>query len=201
VASSGSLVNNFRYTGREFDTETGLYYYRARYYDPAAGRFLREDPMRFDVGINFYRYVKNNATNLADPFGLKVQKCCRTTQINWWADFFFMLTGLKHCFIKTDKVSAGMGPANGGALPGCPYNSPTKITDQSSDAVSPGDCNDVPGVDENCVNSALHIGTPTGKWTASNQCNSFVNGILEKCSTCTKKSSAFDPLTYGFATK
>lgn len=70
VASSGSLVNSFRYTGREFDTETSLYYYRARYYDPATGRFTSEDPIRFRAGVNFYRYVKNSVTNLMDPYGL-----------------------------------------------------------------------------------------------------------------------------------
>jgi RHS repeat-associated protein len=46
TASTGSLVNPFQYTARESDTETGLYYYRARYYDPNAGRFLSEDPSR-----------------------------------------------------------------------------------------------------------------------------------------------------------
>jgi YD repeat-containing protein len=45
TASTGSLVNPFRYTARESDTETSLYYYRARYYDPTAGRFLGEDPI------------------------------------------------------------------------------------------------------------------------------------------------------------
>jgi RHS repeat-associated protein len=34
--------------------------YRARYYDPAAGRFLNEDPMRFDAGVNFYAYTLNS---------------------------------------------------------------------------------------------------------------------------------------------
>ena|ERR1700736_6644282 len=38
IASSGSLMNPFRSTGREFDTETNLYYYRARYYDSSTGR-------------------------------------------------------------------------------------------------------------------------------------------------------------------
>jgi RHS repeat-associated protein len=47
TSSSGSLTNPFQYTGRESDTETGLYYYRARYYDPAAGRFLGEDPLSY----------------------------------------------------------------------------------------------------------------------------------------------------------
>ena len=39
-ASTGTVANPFRYTGREFDSETGLYFYRARYYDTAVGRFL-----------------------------------------------------------------------------------------------------------------------------------------------------------------
>jgi RHS repeat-associated protein len=70
TASSGSLTNSFRYTAREFDTETSLYYYRARYYDPAAGRFLSEDPSGFREGVNFYKYGGNNAVNLTDPMGL-----------------------------------------------------------------------------------------------------------------------------------
>jgi RHS repeat-associated protein len=70
VASSGSLVNNFRYTGREFDTETSLYYYRARYYDPQAGRFLSEDAIHFGGGENFYRYANNAPAGLVDPTGM-----------------------------------------------------------------------------------------------------------------------------------
>ncbi len=69
TASTGSLVNPFQYTARESDTETGLYYYRARYYDTSAARFLAEDPIRFRGGINFYSYVHNRAPNLRDPRG------------------------------------------------------------------------------------------------------------------------------------
>ena len=54
----------------ESDLVTDLYYYRARYYDPAAGRFLSEDPTTFEGGINFYDYVWNNASNLVDESGL-----------------------------------------------------------------------------------------------------------------------------------
>jgi RHS repeat-associated protein len=70
TASSGSLTNPFQYTARELDTETGLYYYRARYYDPSAGRFLSEDPTMFEGGINFYDYVRNSPNNLVDQSGL-----------------------------------------------------------------------------------------------------------------------------------
>jgi RHS repeat-associated protein len=52
-------VNPFRYTARESDTETGLYYYRARYYDQNVGRFISEDPIEFDGGKNFCSYVEN----------------------------------------------------------------------------------------------------------------------------------------------
>jgi RHS repeat-associated protein len=68
--STGSLSNPFRYTGREFDSETSLYFNRARYYDQNAGRFISEDPSEFGGGQNFYSYVGNNPTNLTDPFGL-----------------------------------------------------------------------------------------------------------------------------------
>ena len=72
VATSGSLVNSFQYTAREFDPETSLYYYRARYYDPAAGRFVSEDPIRFEgKQSNFYPYVRNSSANYVDPIGLR----------------------------------------------------------------------------------------------------------------------------------
>ena len=69
TASSGSVTNPFQYTARESDSETGLEYYRARYYDPNIGRFLTEDPMGFTGGENFYKYAVNNPINLRDPQG------------------------------------------------------------------------------------------------------------------------------------
>lgn len=70
TASSGSLVNPFQFTARESDTETNLYYFRERYYDPQPGRFLSEDPAWFDAGIDFYTFVRNNPINFTDPSGL-----------------------------------------------------------------------------------------------------------------------------------
>ncbi|MFZ0641082.1 MAG: IPT/TIG domain-containing protein [Candidatus Acidiferrales bacterium] len=78
--STGSLTNFFRYTGREFDTETGLYFLRGRYFDPQTGRFLSEDPMEFAAGdVNLYRYVYNNSVNSVDPTGF-----FPTGKDKWW---------------------------------------------------------------------------------------------------------------------
>ena len=61
------------FTAREYDSETGLYFYRARYYDPAIGRFISEDPIGFSGGdLNLYAYVRNNPVSRIDPYGEKV---------------------------------------------------------------------------------------------------------------------------------
>ncbi len=62
-------TNSFAYTGREFDA-TGLYYYRARYYNPSLQRFLSEDPVGIMGGMNIYAYVGNGAPNNTDAAGL-----------------------------------------------------------------------------------------------------------------------------------
>jgi len=49
--------NVYTYTGREWDRELGLYYYRARYYDPMEGRFISKDPI--GIGGNFYNQIYN----------------------------------------------------------------------------------------------------------------------------------------------
>jgi RHS repeat-associated protein len=69
-ANSASIVGNpYLFTGRTYDAETGLYYYRARYYDPRLGRFLSPDPIGHRGGVNLYAYVVNNPVNLVDPTG------------------------------------------------------------------------------------------------------------------------------------
>jgi len=74
-----TFVQPYTFTAREFDSETGLYYYRDRYYDAKTGRFLSEDPLGITVdpkgfpgeGVNQYEYAGNNPVNFTDPFGLQ----------------------------------------------------------------------------------------------------------------------------------
>lgn len=84
--ASGAVVNRFAYspfgestsvtssmhgyTGQRFDSEIGLYYYKARYYSPSLGRFLQPDPVGYLDGLNQYSYTGNNPLNSIDPMGL-----------------------------------------------------------------------------------------------------------------------------------
>ena len=66
-----SIISNpYRFTARRWDSESSLYYYRARMYDPNLGRFLQTDPVGYDAGdMNLYRYCGNNPLNSKDPLG------------------------------------------------------------------------------------------------------------------------------------
>ncbi len=70
VSYGGSLAekNDYLYTGREYDWQTGIYYYRARYYNPELGRFLQSS-WEHTKEMNMYVYVGNNPVNEVDPSG------------------------------------------------------------------------------------------------------------------------------------
>ena len=69
TTSGATTSNTFGFTGREADG-TGLYFYRARYYDPRLQRFIAEDPLGFGAGdANLHGYVFNAPTNFTDPSG------------------------------------------------------------------------------------------------------------------------------------
>jgi len=64
---SGAGSAGWAYTGREWDPGIGLYYYKARYYDPRVGRFLSQDPIGRKGGLNPYRYVRNAPQGIGIP--------------------------------------------------------------------------------------------------------------------------------------
>ena len=109
-ASTGTLVNPFQFTGREFDPETGIPEYRMRYYDQNVGRFISEDPINFRGGIDFYAYTLNNPVNWIDPFGLEVQECRRPIKVPG--------ASTPHTFLYSTESGTGygLGPASGWGL-------------------------------------------------------------------------------------
>ncbi len=68
--SVDTVPNVLKFAAREFDSETGLYYFRNRYYDPQVGRFVSEDRAGLSGGINLYSIGRNDPVNARDPYGL-----------------------------------------------------------------------------------------------------------------------------------
>ncbi len=66
----------WRWPGQYEDLETGLYYNRFRYYDPEAGRYISQDPIRLRGGLNLFAYTTDPLTWL-DPFGLAEEGCTK----------------------------------------------------------------------------------------------------------------------------
>jgi RHS repeat-associated protein len=98
----------YAFTGREWDPETGLYYYRARYYDPKLGRFLSEDPLRFANGASLYPYVLNNPVNFLDPFGFY---SCPLPLCNGKIEKALREKAKLYCQVLSDDASEGLRKA------------------------------------------------------------------------------------------
>ena len=65
-----AIGNRYCFQGREIEWTTGLYYFRARWYDPVVGRWLSKDPIGISGGLNLYAFCGNNPVNFTDPLGL-----------------------------------------------------------------------------------------------------------------------------------
>ena len=70
-SETGTSDNTRKFTGKKFDTDSNLYYYAARYYDPYIGRFTQRDPI--GDGVNWYAYTDNNPLKFIDPTGLQTE--------------------------------------------------------------------------------------------------------------------------------
>jgi RHS repeat-associated protein len=69
----------YRYTGQRFDADTGLHYYRARYYHAGLGRFVETDPAGYKPDVNWYAYVGNDPANNTDSSGRACDDICDPT--------------------------------------------------------------------------------------------------------------------------
>jgi RHS repeat-associated protein len=139
----------FGYTGRELDAETGLYYYRARYYDATTGQFIGQDPIGFSAGdSNLYRYVGNSATNYTDPSGLFWQGAKRWGRDRWNdvknSEFGYGVRGVYQSYteeggvidqFKSDPVGATVDTVNGGA--GYTYEKITSKAEEATETYAP----------------------------------------------------------------
>jgi len=190
LSSTGTLTNPFQFTGREFDSETGIYEYRMRYYDQNVGRFISEDPIRFQGGIDFFAYTLNNPVNWIDPFGLEVQECRRPLK-----NIPFNNHLPPHTFLYSTETGTGygLGPKNnwwnfsaaesGQPVPGkiendYPYDSSGKLKpNYQCGKVSDNQCF------EDCVNQKSRDATknPPSYQFGAYQCDTWANDIERQC--------------------
>ncbi|MFH1777796.1 MAG: RHS repeat-associated core domain-containing protein [Candidatus Omnitrophota bacterium] len=115
VITASTIGNPYGFTGRRIDHETGLFYYQARMYSPALGRFLQTDPIGYWDSVNLYNYVNNNPLRFSDPFGLRTYSEEEIRQIIEDAG-----TGLVDYFNKPPKIFGG-NQKNKGVKPRLSY--------------------------------------------------------------------------------
>lgn len=76
LLARSAIGNSYTYTGRQYEWETGFYFYRARTYDPEHGRFMQRDPLGYVDGLGLYTYVNNAASVMVDPMGMEGVTWC-----------------------------------------------------------------------------------------------------------------------------
>ena len=69
LSSNNQITSNLRFPGQYFDVESNLHYNTRRFYDPKIGRYITQDPIGFNGGLNLYNYVGGDPINNADPTG------------------------------------------------------------------------------------------------------------------------------------
>lgn len=80
VLAASTIGNNILFTGREYNAETGDYYFRARSMHPMVGRFMQKDPLMYVDGLNDKSYVYNKPIKFTDRKGLKAINCDKPSQ-------------------------------------------------------------------------------------------------------------------------
>jgi len=103
------LSQPFQYVGQYgvMAEPNGFYYMRARYYDPEVGRFVSEDPIGFDGGLNLYAYVGGNPISAVDPTGLELRIYNRpvtAAPLSW--------IGANHAFLYSTETDQAWGTAS-----------------------------------------------------------------------------------------
>jgi RHS repeat-associated protein len=170
AVSAGSLTNPFRYTAREWDAETALYFYRARYHQSAFGRFLFADPAGFAAGINFYAYVLNGPTNATDPTGLVIKICNRAG----WQNLQLLFPGgvANHSYLLDTRTgeNCGRGDQSGKENPSSPGTVCVEVPE------SAGKEDEV----MECCRSKNYEGAGWPFFPGLNDCHNTVERCLEK---------------------
>jgi RHS repeat-associated protein len=194
-SQTAAVANSFGYTSREF-SEVGLMYYRARYYNPAIGRFIIPDLLRAAIS-DYYPYGKNDPLIYTDPTGLVVKLCTRKiqnapTQVGPFYHAFIDLNGNTYGF-TTDKksVSACCGIKG----PGKVVINEREDLEAAHSGEHGGKCTEIKCIDENKLLSEILASkaSPRGYCLSPNcpgegiNCQQWADTMLMLAKTCCPK--------------
>jgi len=126
VGAQETIPNPFTYVGRfgVMAEGNGLYYMRARYYDPEVGRFINKDPIGYAGGMNLYGYVGGNPINFVDPWGLAFKRWLFMTEsigggykyVGGEVGTYYLIDPSTGEYHQWDYFAVGPGFGYGGAL-------------------------------------------------------------------------------------
>ncbi len=179
----GADQDGYAFTGREWDPEIKLYYFRARYYDPRTGRFVSQDPIGFEGGLNFFEYVFSNPATLIDPFGLDVQICHRPMR---------GMPNVSHAYVYSTRAKVGYGLGPRGVwkwvTPWVPVPGvvePDSPVDENGNQKPDNTCNTVETSKcvERCILRTFYEDSrkPPKYNLGKYQCNDYADDIILKC--------------------
>jgi RHS repeat-associated protein len=102
ISRSGTTPNAYLYRGERYDSDLGLYYLRARWYNPVTGRFMTRDPYQGSIydpaSLHRYNYARANPVNFVDPSGRDAVEYVQLTAANSLrAGFLNTLGGIIRC--------------------------------------------------------------------------------------------------------
>ncbi|MGE3526387.1 MAG: RHS repeat-associated core domain-containing protein, partial [Gemmatimonadales bacterium] len=124
--SAGTSIGlRYGWTGREYDAETGWYYFRARYYDPRQQRFVSEDPIGYGGGGNLYAYVNGAVTEARDPSGLQSENDLFAASA--YQNYLTSISCMGSAAYTLDGISVGCGA--GAMFAQNPFNSASDVAD------------------------------------------------------------------------
>lgn len=188
----------YTYTGREWDRETGLYYYRARYYDAQVGRFISEDPIGFEGGVNQFSYALNNPLRLIDPFGRNAGDVCTNITMkrknirliggdrygHWWVEMGAESYGWwpKYPVSIIDTFRGVAGELNGqtsfgGTPTRDPHHGDAALETFNPKLTSDCSCNEA----VKCIRSFANSYSGSWSWPWGQNCHSFQTSMMSSC--------------------